>query len=223
MAVMLEDIKICADDARFRRMWLGVRGGVGHIRRETERLGIGRPLMLTLTYRDCDAWTKRDISDYIRKLRQWLKRRGERLRYVWVAELQKRGAVHYHMLVWARARIPRPDASGMWPHGMTKTERMRSGGVSYITKYLTKKEDFKRFPKGIRVYGVGGLSTNAKYNLRWFRLPRYVREHFKYLDDVVRAVGGGFFARSTGEHLDSPFQFAGFGLRCVYIQKIHRV
>lgn len=55
--------------------------------------------MLTLTYRDVDAFEPCHISLLIKHIRQWLLRRGYRMLYVWVAELQQRGALHYHVLI----------------------------------------------------------------------------------------------------------------------------
>lgn len=48
--------------------------------------------MLTLTYRDVEGFEPCHISTLIKHIRQWLQRRGFRMLYVWVAELQARGA-----------------------------------------------------------------------------------------------------------------------------------
>ena len=56
-----------------------------------------KPAMVTLTYADLDAFQPRHISALLKHIRQWLLRRHHRFHYVWVAELQKRGALHYHI------------------------------------------------------------------------------------------------------------------------------
>lgn len=193
--------------SRCRKMRFSVRGAVGHIRREAERLRIGRPAMVTLTYRNASDWAGRDVSNYITRLRRWLHRRGEKLRYVWVAEMQDRGAVHYHILVWARARIPRPDRSGMWSHGSTNVVRVKHGGCGYITKYLTKTEDISKFPKGCRIYGVGGLSADSRADMRWWRLPSYIRDRYTPDFDFRRVPGGGFLSRAYGIFEPSRYIF----------------
>ena len=48
-----------------------------------------KPAMLTLTYRQVGDWQPHHISELLRRIRNWLQRRGHRLRYVWVAELQQ--------------------------------------------------------------------------------------------------------------------------------------
>ena len=80
--------------------------------------------MLTLTYREVGAWHPRHISELLQRVRVWLRRRGERLRYVWVGELQQRGALHYHVLCWLPRglTLPKPDKQGWWTHGSTRIE-----------------------------------------------------------------------------------------------------
>lgn len=70
--------------------------------------------MVTLTYRNIDDWCTDDISYFMRLVRQWCKRRQIAVRYVWVAELQKRSAVHYHVVFWLPIGIslPKPDKQG---------------------------------------------------------------------------------------------------------------
>jgi Protein of unknown function (DUF3296). len=38
-----------------------------------------------------------------------MERRGHKLPYVWVAELQKRGALHYHVLLWLPRGLTLPN------------------------------------------------------------------------------------------------------------------
>lgn len=62
--------------------------------------GSTRPLLVTLTYRDnfTDlARAYRHLSSFIQSLRY---KYGKDFKYVCVPEFQKRGAVHFHALVW---------------------------------------------------------------------------------------------------------------------------
>lgn len=43
-----------------------------------------------------------------------------------------------------------------WQHGMTNTEKAKAG-VGYLMKYLSKLGEFHRFPRGMRLYGIGEL------------------------------------------------------------------
>jgi hypothetical protein len=139
-----------------------------------------RKTFITLTYRNVNDWKPGHISRFIRLMRQWFGRRGERCRVVWVAELQKRGALHYHALVFVPKRLllPCPDRCGWWPHGSSKIETARNP-VGYMVKYASKitPVEVKRMPKGVRLHGTGG---HAPVNRVWMRqglFPRWFHEH----------------------------------------------
>lgn len=151
---------------------------------------LGRPAyrktFLTLTYRPDIEWSRRHISDFLMHLRKWLAARGGILRYAWVAELQARGALHYHVLVWVprRLRLPRPDASGWWPHGMSNVETARNP-VGYMVKYTTKTrpEDLARLPKGVRLHGNGGHDPYHRTKLRETLAPFWIRQAMRERKD----------------------------------------
>lgn len=145
---------------------------------------------------------------------------------MWVAELQRRGALHYHVVVFVprHLRLPRPDACGWWPHGLSKVETARSP-VGYLTKYATKTrpEDLARLPKGVRLHGNGGLGAFMRSFYRLALWPRWMRER---ADVEVRLLGsdeaealglspglsdirkgpGGWWDRDTGALYRSPWR-----------------
>lgn len=88
---------------------------------ESRKLGRSayRKTFITLTYRDGGGWQRRHISEFLDNLRKWLAARDTRLMYAWVAELQKRGAIHYHLIVWVprRLRLPHPACARRLPTG----------------------------------------------------------------------------------------------------------
>lgn len=158
--------------------------------------------MVTLTYAPEHEWEPCHIVQFIKAIREYLRRRGHALRYVWVAELQKRGALHYHVLLQLPKGItlPKPDKRGWWPHGMTKIEWARHA-LGYLAKYASKGTTDDRFPKGARISGAGGLSQEAKRIKRWWLSPSYVREAFGEQANPFRASGGGWLDRLSGEWL----------------------
>lgn len=122
--------------------------------------------MQTLTYRgDNRAWKPEHISRYLDALRKWhyAKTGSKTVRYAWVAELQDRGVIHYHIVVWLEGGLTPPkgdrpwsrkDRAGlklweppMWPHGMTRRDKAYCP-VAYLMKYVSKVgqkrlEDFR--------------------------------------------------------------------------------
>ena len=122
--------------------------------REISSYGKLCPIFITLTYgseypdakgskKHLDRWWKRvarEFPDY------WA---------VWKLEFQKRGAPHYHLLVYSKEekpRIPKEWISDSWSEVVgdesirktgTRVESLRShrGGIWYATKYLAKVEN----------------------------------------------------------------------------------
>jgi len=111
-----------------------------------------RRLMLTLTYRPGEEWAPNDIRDFMLALRSALG--GALLAYAWVAEVQARGAVHYHVYIICKegTHVPYPDE--IWVHGSTNITTARN--VFYITTYIGKEyqKDFSRLPAGARLFAV---------------------------------------------------------------------
>lgn len=167
-----------------------------------------KPLFFTFTYADNVEPSPRHISECLARMRKWLKRRGVTLRYVWVAELTKRGRLHYHALVflpWG-LRVPNPDDAGWWPHGSTKVEWARSP-LRYLSKYCSKGQDtaHHRYPKGFRIHGCGGLNPDTAAYRTYQRRPAWVRELFTFEDRPRPAPGGGYVSR-FGEWEPSPWR-----------------
>ena len=183
------------------------------------------PWMVTLTYAgDNDAWRADHLKNAINTFRKWCKRNGAECRYVWVAELQKRGVIHYHIAAWLPKRLgmPKWDNHGWWPHGMTNTLKARHA-TAYLMAYLKKGDLEARgsLPKGARNYGVGGLDHSLRRARRWLRLPSFVQANSSILDDWRRCVGGGWLSPS-GQHFVSEFRsvFVG-GARCLQRVALH--
>lgn len=166
-----------------------------------------RKTFITLTYAEADAWQPRHLSQFRDCMRQWCKRRGIACRFVWVAELQQRGALHYHVLVWIPRRfmLPKPDRQGWWPHGSSNIKEAQHA-VSYIAKYASKTtaEQGAKYPKGARMHGAGGLEPESRRHIRYWQAPQWVRDALTGRADI-RKVVGGYADKITGEFLPSPW------------------
>lgn len=172
-----------------------------------------RLAMATLTYAPDAHWRPRHLSEYLHCCRQFAKRAGVHLSYVWVAEMQARGVAHYHVMFWLPKvggkdfRLPKPDASGYWPHGLSEIAWARKA-AGYLAKYTSKGQDVgdPPFPRGIRISGVGGLDTEGKREARWWRAPSECREALGASADIRRMIGGRFDA-VTGLFWESLWAF----------------
>ena len=171
-----------------------------------------RPAMLTLTYRDVDGFAPRHISELLKRIRQWLARRGHGFYYVWVAELQKRGALHYHIVVWLPKglTLPKPDKQGWWPHGSTRIEWARHP-VGYLIKYASKFDVKSGLPKGARLHGAGGFDEASKQVRRWFNLPTWLKSLAGVSSRFMRVKGVGLVAADSGVCVQSPWRVSCCG------------
>jgi len=181
-------------------------------------------IMVTLTYAGTnDAWSPRHVSDFIKRVRQYMARRGVGLRYVWVAELQRRGVIHYHAALFVPRGfvLPKPDDFGWWPHGFTRIELARAA-VPYLLKYLSKdaSKTLGDFPKGARIYGIGGLDFAGRRARRWLGLPGFVQGCGSIFADWRRRVGGGWTTPS-GAVVPSEFRRVSVGGRSALV-RVHR-
>lgn len=163
--------------------------------------------MVTTTYRPDVSWDRLHITQAVKTMREWLRRRGVKARYVWVQELTKRGRPHYHILVWLPfgVRLPMFDAAGWWPHGHTRMEWARNA-VGYLAKYASKGDSQGKFAQGARLHGNGGLTGEALLEQRWWAKPAWLRDRVTWADVVRRKPGGGWVDADTGEVFRSPWR-----------------
>lgn len=158
----------------------------------------------TATYAQDDQWRPRHFSELMKHYQRWCKRRGIKFRYVWVAELTKKGRVHYHWCFWLPLGItpPKPDKQGWWKHGWTQVKWARKP-AGYLIKYASKGIDsIHSFPKGCRIYGVGGDTGH----LGFFRAPNWMRQWMEPGDKVLKKQGfWNNFTRGIGYR--SPWMY----------------
>lgn len=167
---------------------------------------------VTLTYRGSDEWSPSHIRDYLKCVREWARRKRIRVPYVWVAELQGRGVIHYHVCHWVplSVKLPFPDQRGWWQHGMSNLKPVTGGAsglMAYLGKYMSKLDSSSvlKFPKGARLFGHGGLSPDSRREIRYRVAPYWVQDFFGTFADIRRSVGG-WVDSLTGLFLKSPWR-----------------
>lgn len=107
------------------------------------------PVFLTLTFSE----NIQDITFANNEFRKFIKRLGNRiahdqgyLKYLTVIEFQKRGAVHYHLIIFNLPYMPVKDISEIWRNGhiwINAVEHVDNLGA-YLVKYMNKDNDDKR-------------------------------------------------------------------------------
>lgn len=195
-----------------------LRKSVGVAAKLLHNMGLrkDRMVMVTLTYAgDNRDWRPNHIQRYTTNVRNWFKRlTGNALRYVWVAELQERGVIHYHAVFWLPRGVtmPKADKRGWWPHGMTKTELARKP-IGYLMSYVSKVEtkNVGSFPHGARISGHGGLDKSGRDIRRWVLWPSYVQGNSAVGERWRPAKGGGYINADDGRFLCAEFAPTGGG------------
>lgn len=165
---------------------------------------------LTLTYRPGVEWAAGDIKRAQNRYSEWCRRRGVACRIVWKAELQQRGAVHYHAIAWLPVKLSMPkwDKQGWWLNGMT--QRVEAfAPTKYLSKYTSKGlgDSGVAMPRGARCFGARGLSSSGKAVVRFWNFPGYVRERWGEGALDAKRCAGGFVNVTTGQFLESQFLY----------------
>jgi len=133
---------------------------------------LSAPLFVTLTYHD--SWPENVYGD-LHAFTRWLNHRtSNRARYVWRLEWQKRGAPHYHLLVWLPGSDPlepdpptvrairlawatiigtRHDRAAMTHGVLVKQVLSFRHAFSYVSKYLAKVHSEPECGNGQRRWG----------------------------------------------------------------------
>ena len=121
--------------------------------------------LLTLTYRENMQDYNRAYDDFRKFVMRIEYRYKISLRYLRVIELQERGAIHFHVIIFNPefAFYPYNDIYKIWGHGAVHIRRIENLDDvtadkvgNYLGKYLTKSKDLA---KGKKIYST---SRNLK-------------------------------------------------------------
>ena len=175
------------------------------------------PVAYTLTYkkRGSYAWGTSEISEMLAKIRKDFKLstkyRTHNLRYVWVAELQRDGTPHFHLIMWDLPKL-HLDTEGYWVHGWSSCDGAARNGAAYAVSYAGKLEKTvqKRdaFPKSMRISGAGGLTLEQKRDIARASLPSWAqmlsgarRWRDRIVSDLGDVLKSPFYVNRAGHHL----------------------
>lgn len=142
----------------------------------------GHIYFVTLTMRDDKVLNKDSIANFLHKLEY---RDVEIDGYVWVKELQKRGVVHYHMIILVPERIRNfyNIVSDCWKYGFVFVKGVEKAkvrnSVLYIMKYI--KKDLKDQGKNVKMKRKIGRGGVLRFRSETF-VSRVVRfSEFQYV------------------------------------------
>ncbi|RQW27311.1 hypothetical protein EHS17_08135 [Rhodobacteraceae bacterium CH30] len=162
-----------------------------------------RAVSMTLTYRSNDDFAAKNISDFLARLRQMLKRKGQVLPYVWVLEHAQQ--LHYHLMLWLprNIKLDVTKLTGWWPWGSTWLASCQS--IKAWGRYMTKFTRRSAQMHGARLFGYGGLDEQGKMEVARAGMPRWLTNLLPYGHHARRSPGGGWASVKTGEIHRSPY------------------
>lgn len=122
---------------------------------------------LTLTFKDNVQDIKlcnREFSKFIQRLNYYLK---FKVQYSGVIEFQKRGAIHYHVIIYnIKDKIDLKKLKDIWGYGFVKLNKIDNcdNVGAYVCKYMTKTDDERL--RGQKMY----------FNSRGLKKPIEIKE-----------------------------------------------
>lgn len=148
--------------------------------------------LLTLTFNNQNNFDIYDLKvcnvqlkKFLKKLKRFLKVRN--LKYIYVAELQKRGAIHYHLVLDIRF-IEKDKFTELWGYGFIDIEKVTNllQTAYYVGKYITKNVRDKRSIGKRAYYASKGLK---KPIIEYGSFAGWVYENIKQLNLFPIAEG----------------------------------
>lgn len=153
---------------------------------------------LTMTFADNVTdldYANQEFKKFIKRLNYYVFGTKEaNLRYTVIVEFQKRGAVHYHVMLYNVPFMPVKEISRIWGHGhvwINKIDDVDNVGA-YVCKYLTKAQDDERL-RGRKCY----------FNSRGLFKPVVIEDE-KKTETIKQSLPDEFMTVSTqyeNEHL----------------------
>lgn len=142
---------------------------------------------LTLTYKENVGFEEKEKTKQLNLFITKLKYYYPGIKYIWVRELQKRGSIHYHFILFYSPKIDLKILSNCWRYGFIKINAIKdiNAIIKYSLKYITKSifSDIKDIDSIICKPKKFGYSNNLEKPLivkSFDRLDIYTNSNFKY-------------------------------------------
>jgi hypothetical protein len=185
------------------------------INRSTFRASKGRLISITLTYPHQYPEDPEVCKSHLKALRKRLHRKYGTFAAFWRLGIQKRGAWHFHLLVFVspsvgRVKELRSFISSSWYEicgeiseghllAGTRVEEIRNWrkATSYAEKYLAREE---QFPQDLQTGRIWGMWNPTLLPVRWETVQVCLRDAFtirRIYRKLARRKGSGFLRRIT--------------------------
>jgi hypothetical protein len=185
------------------------------INRSAFRAFKGRLISITLTYPHEYPEDPEVCKSHLKALRRRLQRNFGEFAGFWRVGIQKRGAWHFHLLLFMGPSFGPIDTlrrfiSSSWYEvtGKGSEGHLRAGtrveavkrwkeATSYVERYLAKPEEF---PEGLHTGRIWGVWNESLLPVRWEKVEVSLRDAFRIrriYRKLARKKGNGFLRRMT--------------------------
>jgi hypothetical protein len=194
----------------------------------------GRLISITLTYPHEYPEEPEICKNHLKALRRRLQRKFGEFAGFWRMGIQRRGAWHFHLLLFVGPSIGSVDElrcfiSSSWHEvtGKVSEGHLRAGTrveavkkwrqvTSYAERYMAKPEDF---PEGLQTGRIWGIWNKELLPVRWETVEVSLRDAFKIrriYRKLAKREGGGSLRRITvfvrHENVERLLEFLGYQL-----------
>lgn len=134
---------------------------------------------LTLTFKDNITdldYANHEFRKFIKRLNYSIfKTKHSQIKYIATWEKQKRGSIHYHIILFGLPYIKKADLTRIWLHGFIQINQIDVDSIEnrglYISKYFAKDLEFKDHKK------------KAFFKSQNLRLPKETKQWVDTRDD----------------------------------------
>src|SRR5215203_983287 len=204
------------------------------INRRAFRAFRGRIIFVTLTYPHEYPEEPEVCKNHLKALRKRLQREFEPFAAFWRMGIQRRGAWHFHLLLFVGTSIRSIDKlrrfiSSSWYEvtGKVSEGHLRAGtrvvavkkwkqATSYVERYMAKSEEF---PEGLQTGRIWGIWNAELLPVRWETVQVSLRDAFRIrriYRKLARRNGSGSLRRITVfvryENVIRLLEFLGYQL-----------
>src|ERR687897_1462648 len=194
----------------------------------------GRLISITLTYPHEYPEDPEVCKNHLKALRRRLQRKCGDFAAFWRLGIQKRGALHFHLLLFVGPSFGpigelRRFISSSWHEvtGKVSEGHLRTGtrveavkkwkeATSYAERYMAKPEEF---PEGLETGRIWGIWNKELLPIRWEKVEVSLRDAFKIrriYRKLARRKGSGSLRRITvfvrHENVVRLLEFLGYSL-----------
>lgn len=193
-----------------------VRAKSNFIRKIYHNFGNSKNLsFLTLTYalNEFDVKKcKKDLAKFFKNIKYWMvTNKLKDIKYAYTYEYQKRGALHFHILI--DEKLPNKVVLANWKYGINKNLKVKANTQEFVAQYCSKYITANYISKNLsnenskNQFDLNLKSYQFSYNCKNPEIKKYVS--FVSLKDIVAKAKNATFIRFIKQKIAKVAKLSG--------------